>query len=350
MIHARPQPAPMGMRSVYDLRRWLWFNSRDQASQYCLRRARANGAQLVVSGSTGRAGVRGVQRCARVWSCPTCSRAIQGGRLLRLTRAVECLDEPVMVTLTVQHNARESLRDVLQRCQDTWRKTRTGKAAWKGDYVRVLEVTEGNGGGWHPHFHVLTESRDAASLVARWLACAPGAALGAQRISPVDSAGCGEYLAGELLGSHFKGRSQWSLLARASQGDGAAAHAWYEFEESMTGARQMTWSRNLRAAVNESFDLDVDASDEALLWEQEEMPDALDLTLAVIEPDAYADMVNRASLGVLLSLADARDWLGVVGYLERYLPGGGYRLSSWLREWVHIQRAFESERTNERLF
>src|SRR5690606_6418972 len=106
------------------------------------------------------------------------------------------------------------------RLQDAWRKVRTGKGAWSGEYVRVLEVTTGAGGGWHPHFHVMTSRAGAQALIDRWV-LKSGASRNACRISETDASGIGEYMAGELLGSHFKGRSQWALLARAAEGDDA---------------------------------------------------------------------------------------------------------------------------------
>lgn len=322
--------------TVYDLRRWLWHNSTDEASRSCMRFSKAHGARVVLAGGGGKAGYRGVMRCGRVWTCPTCSRAIAGSRVGAIAEAWSLLVDPVMVTLTIRHDSTESLTAVLARLQDSWRKVRSGKGAWNGEYVRVLEVTTGRGGGWHPHFHVMTTRFGAQSLIDRWV-LKSGASPDACRISDSDATGVGEYLAGELLGSHFKGRSQWSLLARAAQGDARAEFAWAEFEDAMKGARQVTWSRRLRTATNALMGVDPDATDQSIV-DDLDMGTTEDVDVIHFEAPAYSRLALIGNLAHILALVDARRF----GELDTYLhqkTGGGYRLASWAQAMADNDKA-----------
>lgn len=344
MFHRLPGK-PSRRVDVWALRRWLWQHSSSEASRLCMRRATGHGARVVYGGATGKAGLRSVLRCGSVWTCPTCSRAIGSTRVTALSVAVELMREPCMVTLTRWHGSDETLAVVLARAQDGWRRMRQGKRGWSGDYARVMEVTWRPGSGWHVHFHVLAESAGAAGLVARWLEVT-GASPDAQHIAPADASGLGEYLAGELLGSHYKGRSQWAMLADAVDGDPRAEWAWEEWEATMPGARQLTWSRGLRSRVKEASPVDPDLTDADAL-DEAEGDSVLDVPVAHIEALAYAALCARGRLGTLLALTDAHDFASLDDYLARHC-GSGYKLAPWVQEWAHIQRAERAKR--ERLF
>lgn len=334
MIH---QEQGSRQQKAYEMRRWLWHNSKDRLSRGCLRFADGeHGARVVLAGGDGRAAYRGVQRCARVWICPTCSRAIAGRRAKAISVAWGLIEDPVMVTLTIKHEWGESLPAVLGRVQDAWRKVRTGKGAWAGEYVRVLEVTTGRRGGWHPHFHVLTSRSGAQALIDRWV-LKSGASPDACKISETDESGVGEYLAGEMLGSHYKGRSQWALLARAVDGDDRAAWLWEQFEDGIKGARQVTWSRKLRAAVSDVLGAPADASDESIV-EEMDMGETKDVAVVFVDPVPYARLVVRGDLGHVLTLVDERRFADLDDYLDEK-TGGGYRLVPWAQMLAERQRA-----------
>jgi hypothetical protein len=335
------------------MRTWLWSHSTQPASAYCLRRSRAH-VQVVVRAGSGRAGIVGASRCGSVWACPTCSQAIQGRREPVLREAVKCFVEPVMVTLTVRHTEDESLTEVMRRAQACWQKARSGKNRAVGEYARVMEVTYGRH-GWHVHFHVLTESVSARRLVERWVAVAGDwASEGGQNIRAVDGDAAVSYLSRELLGSHFKGRSQWSLLARAVDGDGEALFRFGQFEDQIKGGRQLTFSRALQKAVRVLLpcadESDAEAVESATALQVVECEDGTvstsDLVVCSVDQLAWAGLCDRGSLPAVLRLVDERDWVGLHALLARVAPSA--RLSAWASACVSHITATKAAR--ERLF
>lgn len=329
--------------SRYELRRWLWLNSTLPRSRGCLRfgsRVRV----VLGAGGSGGATVRGATRCGSVWCCPTCSTAVASRRVPLIARAADLLDDPVMVTLTAPHEAGGELRQALTRMQAYWRAVRTGRGAGAMPYVRVLEVTTGARGGWHVHYHVLTDARYAAGLVNRWLDRVPGAVREAQDVTEADPSGVSEYLAGELMGSQYKGRSQWSLLAAASRGDDRARWAWEEFEQSISGCRQVTWSRDLARQVGEEVDLtDQDLCDDEMIERADDV-----VVVSFTDGDTWRTFLGAsARLGHLIAAINARDMIGAVRWLHSALGDDGYTLSLWGRTLLREQEAAEAARRRE---
>lgn len=131
-------------------------------------RAIAPGAGAVTimrSDADGRAWYNQLVVCNRVWECPVCSARIAAARVEELNDAIGAAGRlglfPVMVTLTLQHNAGDELGALLGALLESVRAFKSGRGwgelrdeyDWRGD-VRALEVTYGEN-GWHPHCHFL---------------------------------------------------------------------------------------------------------------------------------------------------------------------------------------------------
>jgi len=315
-------------------RQWLWRNSTMPRSRDCRRVSKGAGVSVVVQGGTAR--TRGTWVCGSVWGCPQCAAAVQRPRRAALAIAASLMVRPVMVTLTLRHHKGERLRTVRDRVRVAWRKATSGKRGFRGDYARVFEVTTGAGGGFHPHLHVLCERADAQGLVDAWLrnADAERGAVDITEIAHPDMAA--EYLAGELLGSKTKGRSQWALLKRATEGDDEAALLFGVVERDMAGVRQITWSRGfgkiVKAAVADQLGIE-DLDDVVSLAERDEFDDGNELPelhVVLVEPIGWEKLTRRGQYPRLMGSAASGDWAGVVLALERGTDGE-YALAPWVQ-------------------
>lgn len=241
----------------------------------------------------GRAGFNGIMTCGLAWECPVCRATIQAERAKEVLAAVDWhrarRGEAYLVTLTVRHGLGDDLATMRKGVANAWRKVQAGRAwlEWKAragvvGTVRALETTHGEH-GWHPHLHVLVLGKRAsdhdveswrAQLSARWQV-AVSATLG-QDYVPTDRRGCdvrvsrkSDYLAKlglEVAGSsekrgRRKNRSPLEIaddwVSREDWRDGVL---WRKYAKGMHGARMLTWSKGLRAAVG----LGVEKSDEEL--------------------------------------------------------------------------------------
>jgi hypothetical protein len=184
-----------------------------------------------------------------------------------------------MATLTIPHHSFQSCASLRRAVSSAYRGVKSGRAwgiaregyGWLGD-IRALEVTHGEN-GWHPHLHVLVLfkpgiSKDKVQSFSGWLFQAWAAAverLGMGRCSgaafsfePVSvEHGAAEYVgkwgaALELSKAHVKkgrhGRTPWQILADFAETGGRSDGALFkEYAAAFKGARQLTWSRALRA-------------------------------------------------------------------------------------------------------
>ena len=104
-----------------------------------------------------------VVRCSNLWLCPVCCNAITAHRRDTISKVMSHLKLPcVMITLTMSHDKRDTLHELLTTLGDAWRSLAKGalfkkckrKSTMVG-WVRALEITWGDGTGWHPHYHCL---------------------------------------------------------------------------------------------------------------------------------------------------------------------------------------------------
>lgn len=230
----------------------------------------------------GHAHFGAVETCSSVWTCPVCAAKITEGRredLDKLLTAHEAVSGTAyMATLTVPHSRFQGCRDLRRAVAEAFRAVKSGRAwqtardgyGWMGD-VRALEVTHGKN-GWHPHLHVLffftPGTTEAQALAFRsWLYDAWARAVARQgygacsadafTFERVDmAAGAAAYVgkwgaALEITKGHVKqgrgGRTPWQILADlAIAGEEGDRRLFQEFAVAFKGARQLTWSRNLR--------------------------------------------------------------------------------------------------------
>lgn len=217
-------------------------------------------------------------------------QAIQQGRAEEIRRAAEqhraSGGGTYMLTLTLPHDAGDDLRPMRRHVARAWRYIPTG-APWKRikerigyvGSVRALEVTAGPN-GWHPHLHVLLFLTSPLSeslrdeflnfVHRRWsdATARPNLENGQQyrapsrehgvtlTDSPRDSYLAKMGLADELTklitkrGRTVARRTPLQILADI-QAAGCAKEVdialWREYAKEMHGARQLTWSKGLRA-------------------------------------------------------------------------------------------------------
>lgn len=94
--------------------------------------------------------------CKRKW-CPSCQRQIATKRANRMRNAIDSMEWPLFVTLTIANSDDpESIR-FLRRSFGKLRNRRLWKDKVKGG-VAAIEVTN-RGNGWHPHLHALIDCR-----------------------------------------------------------------------------------------------------------------------------------------------------------------------------------------------
>ncbi|HKO46068.1 MAG TPA: protein rep, partial [Polyangiaceae bacterium] len=212
--------------------------------------------------------------------------AERGGEL---TRAVAMWGPAnvAMLSLTVRHGLGDDLRATRQGIANAFQALIRGEP-WKrfclkygvDHHVRALEITHGRRHGWHPHIHALLflqtplsadELAEATSwLQERWRNCvrrALGSAF-APNDHGVDlrESKCADYLARfsfELVDPGTKrgrgeNRTPIQIAASAAEGRHSDDEAlWVAYCEAMRGAKMLTWSKGLRAAV----ELDVEKDD-----------------------------------------------------------------------------------------
>jgi len=278
----------------------------------------------VVSTGAGSASTRGLWACGSAWTCPQCAGAVMGARRGQIQDAAGLLACPVMVTLTAPHRPGESLREVRARVQKGWSRATSGRAGWREEYVRVMEVTRG-AGGWNVHFHVLCEASRGQGLVDRWLAVMPGASGRGQHPGTPGSTGIADYLTRELVGARVKGRSQWALLRRAVEGDPEAVRDWAVFEQEIRGARLVTWSRSLAARVKGAVD-----ADGSFAAEGDDMADGgAEVRLCRFTSEGWS---TACGSGIVVSLMGALanwDFKRVRAIVEHF-PPGAVTLDPWV--------------------
>lgn len=146
------------------------------------------GPDVLISKTGTSAGYAGIGTCGSIHCCPVCAAKISTRRRADLHAAMVEWQarggDFIFMTLTVRHNARQSLAAVWGGLSDAWRSV-VSSASWKRErercgivhYVKWSEITHGEA-GWHPHYHVLLfveggiteEAAEAlgASIFGRW--------------------------------------------------------------------------------------------------------------------------------------------------------------------------------------
>lgn len=253
--------------------------------------AAGGSVSLRVHVGTGRPSFGNLARCNSPWECPVCAPRVQAGRAEEL-RALNDAHTAAggtlwMATLTLPHNEGDALKPLRTHVAKAWTAIKTGAPwqRWKarlrlvGD-VRALEVTHGLN-GWHPHLHAalyLSGSIDAETVAAfeqwlygRWCAVLQRRTRAAGRVWRMPSREHGvkvqplakaDYLA--KMGLAAETASAWTKEGRAGHrtpfqilrdvtlGAAGEAHTrdmklWRQWARGIKGARQLIYSRGLRA-------------------------------------------------------------------------------------------------------
>lgn len=257
----------------------------------CLRSINQNtgGVDILRSLEFGTAKFSGLQVCGSVWNCPICSAKVSEHRRSEVEAAldlhIDAGGKALMLTLTHPHQRSDDLRLMVELFRKA-HSSMLGSRAYKQLAVRLgvigrikaLEVTWGPSNGWHPHDHeVLLTDGFADSDVPgfeleisiMWMAACVRVGL------PMPSATYGvdlkiafspaEYLAKfghdtkwgsgrELTKAHIKKAGDGARytpfdLLRAGTALPEAPVLWREYAEAYYGARQLSWSRGLKAAM-----------------------------------------------------------------------------------------------------
>lgn len=266
----------------------------------------------------GKAKFDGLANCGSVWECPCCQMVIKARRAEEVRTVVEAhgAGRVAMLTLTIRHGVGDDLKKLRRSLADAWRGFTRGAAYQRfkkrhgvEGAIRALEVTHGDN-GWHPHIHVLLllkrpfdelevfpvdghdrwVPRDVGWVIDRWstmveryvgAAHVPDDSYGVT-LTPCRAADYVSKLGLELSDPGVKrGRSKGRTpLQIASDFADASAEVragrlaskkrkardrwlWCRYAEAMRGARQLTWTRDLkkRFGIDDRTDREV-AQDE----------------------------------------------------------------------------------------
>lgn len=318
-------------------------------------------ARVIYSPKAKKAHYGGLMVCGSVWSCPVCASKVTERRRAELATAVKSWQGSVfMATFTLQHNREDKLTDLRDYLKSAYRAMKSGKwwVLFEKRFGLVgsisgTEVTVSKASGWHPHQHVLffstlkPEELDRKALETallgrykailakrgRYVSATYGVhvdrALDAQKDtdqalknyaskwgledelakSPVKSArsenGIKHYSAFQLLELYVL-EPEW------------AGAMFRDYALSMKGAKQLVWSKGLRAVLG----LQVDKSDQELAEDQVEIGDRQLASLTwvqwkrVLLLNARAELLNVADTGDILQVTDFLHSLGVFSSLQ----------------------------------
>ena len=269
-------------------------------------------------------------RCGSVWACPVCALQIKAERADDVRRLVEWHGQGnvYLVTLTVRHGLGDDLGAIRRGVARAWRRVQQGAPwqRWKRDVgmvgsVRALEVTHG-ANGFHPHLHLLLLGRPMDPAVQesarRWLSMrwqlAVAAELGRDAV-PNDRRGCDwrpchsadyvQKLGLELTDPATKrargeNRAPLQIAYDFTQtGDEADLNRWLAYCEGMKGAKQLTWTKGLRAAAQ----LGEEKTDEEIV----EGEDGVETTLYAIPGKVWDAIRDKPDMMLKLLEAAERD-------------------------------------------
>ena len=246
--------------------------------KYCLRHRISAIAPVDVKYNPSRlkAHYSNVQRCGSIWTCPVCAAQISEKRKHEVKQAIDAHRASggfvSLLTLTVPHYSStclKTLRSGLQKATANLFSNRSARAVWsemgKEHHIKALEVTHGQN-GWHPHFHVLLFTKKPVDDSYRSLLSVvwQNSCRLARLPIPSDQHGVdlrdGTYadqyvskwgLEHEVTKAHLKagksgGLTPWDLL-KLSLTCPASGKLFQEFAITFKGARQLVWSRGLKA-------------------------------------------------------------------------------------------------------
>jgi len=318
---------------------------------WCMRSMKGNTVAVRHSGEHGHAYYEGVQVCGSVWTCPVCSAKITETRRQELRGASEVENfTPVLVTVTLQHERDDRLKELLTALNDSLRRLKQGRF-WKDTrerwhieaYVSALEVTWGYDAGWHPHKHWLLfldlpeDEIDSQELQehltaqykkllarhGRYASDYYGINVQVGNRHAKDYAtkwGVIEEVTKAPVKAGKKGFSPFQLLDLADQGEEWAGWLFVEYAEATKGKRQLAWSHGARDILG----LGAELTDEDLADHPEGDLEE-DVTLLWLGREQWHYIVTHRLRAKLLDVADSGDLYEVL----KFLIGVGCPLESY---------------------
>ena len=286
----------------------------------------------------------GLQSCASIWSCPTCSAIIRARRAEEIQHAADWWEHEkhgsfLFASFTLRHFREDWLGDSLDVLLEAFRRLTRG-APWKRfterygirHQIKAVEVTLSWRNGWHPHLHVLwfTDaplSRAAMKAARDWLssrwqtmvvklggrmpsksrgvdvrAVQDGHIIGGYigKLQEHDEAEPGKFRVGLEMAridskkGRFESMVPFNLLEDTSglteQQAAQISDWWCEFVDATRGRRATTWSRGLKDECGLN-----DQSDEEILEAEEASADYDDCVLMIHAKD-WRKIVHRPNL------------------------------------------------------
>ena len=283
--------------------------------------------------------------CGMPWSCPICTTRISECRREEIETAVERHIEQTggqvfMLTLTFPHGSEDDLKRMLKRFRKALARFKGSRRMGKlkqllevAGVIRALEVTWGRLNGWHPHVHEIwlvgPEFSDVdlewlqSELLLLWRRACRNSGFQEPDTYHGVAISLGEGVSGyiakwgmgaELTKAHCKhGRNgrytPWDLLRwHQETSEEQPAELFCEYVQAFFGARQLVWSRGLKARYGIG-----EYTDQELAERQEE--EAV-IVVRIPKPDWYR-VCRYQGRGAVLVLAEQGGAPAVLGYLER---------------------------------
>jgi len=293
---------------------------------------------------------KGLMTCGSVHTCPICASKIQERRRQEVAAAIAHMEASgnacAMVSLTFPHRVDQPLSDLLQRQQLALKKLRESQAYVRlmGECgavgrIRSLEVTHGKN-GWHPHTHELLFLKRGvcpgwlrSRLVVLWFrACSK---VGLYRHDRDDEVAFIEHSVDVQVGDNgaaayiakMDDQTKWGLSHEVTKGSSkqgrragmhpfklaaqdSTSHLFIEYVNAMKGARQLVWSRGLKAQVGIEEKTDEQIATEQTANVQDQIPIHSEAWRYVVCNDARFELTHAAKHGGAPAVARFLELLG----------------------------------------
>ena len=288
--------------------------------------------------------------CGMPWSCPICTTRISERRREEIEVAVERHIEQTggrvfMLTLTFPHGSEDDLKRMLKRFRKALARFKGSRRMGKlkqlldvAGVIRALEVTWGLLNGWHPHVHEIwlvgPEFDDIdlewlqAELLLLWRRACRNSGFEEPDTYHGVAISLGEGVSGyiakwgmgaELTKAHCKyGRNgrytPWDLLRwHQETGEEQPAELFREYVQAFFSARQLVWSRGLKARYGIG-----EYTDQELAERQEE--EAV-IVVRIPKPDWYR-VCRYQGRGTVLVLAEKGGGIGSASIFRQLADAG----------------------------
>jgi len=293
---------------------------------------------LIRNKEGGEVHASGVWLCGSTWTCPICSMRISNHRRKVIQEAIDKSGLfPVMVTLTLQHNQGDKLKDLLKILKEGWRQTKATRK-WKHiledhcieGYITATEIRGSKKRGWHPHMHVLflmkkkidldTFEKEISRLYREKIGKNGGYASEYHGIKVTSghenlSSYLGKWgFSNELFdGIHKEGKkedslSSWEMAIIGHEGDTWAANMFKEYASATHGLRAITYSKGLKDKLGiEEIEEDLENMED-----EEEIPELI----VSIPRYAWKKIHQMGIIGEVLCIADMYGKEELISYLK----------------------------------